>query len=839
MAKSKEKQIKKKIIIVVLIVAVLLLLFAIYRIWLNVHFLITDDLNLILEPQDKSLSIHYEEKPNVSFSVDIDNSFFCNAYCSYEFRDLSTQSTKDKGAFTSKGIGKSFEKEFQLSVDRIGSGQKIYSFDVQCNNIRTWYCLTDEKKRKRSAFVTLNYDISEYEQFLKDTLKENITKLISELAVIDVKIQRLNNRFFELGFNVNLKDIEDDKEILNNDYNALVLEFENLEIVWSKQDYLLLSELFNESSRDIILDIKQRISSINSKIDSTVGTHNSIIEELNEIDDRLRPIDETALFLNRIGNLNKHAQLLNKVKDLKLQIKQNIFTNYSFFDTKIKDIKESLDSLEKDSNKIFMNLSIESAYYLRIEEEKLCDVKGICLDKTNFSSAITNSLHINDTKVSGSCLSFESIKENYEEENTKAEELLKNYNIDDVQDILENAKSTKIDIIKKNIFNEIKNINADKESNRSLNLLINLSTIDLNFSEEINYNGFSEEEILSLMQLNLSNDAEEYYGNYCGTNELNISEYYGNKTRLNMVNDAIVANFSSRIDIKLIENYPVCCIFGECKKCCTEAECKEDPLLYPVLFLHGHSLNKDNSPDFSLDAFNKIQTKLQEDGYIGAGTITPVSDYSEIKQGEWGLSSKPLSVKGSYYLVSYYNLGSYSIATQTSENIETYAIRLKELIDLLKFRTGKDKVVIVAHSMGGLTARSYLQIFGDNNVDKLILIAVPNKGISGKVSSYCPILGEKKECNDMNEDSIFIKKLNDPLKVLKSAKIYNILGVGCDMDAKDGDGIVVKENAELNYTINYHINGACTGLKLLHTEILNIDKYPEVYERIKSILTSQ
>ena len=60
---------------------------------------------------------------------------------------------------------------------------------------------------------------------------------------------------------------------------------------------------------------------------------------------------------------------------------------------------------------------------------------------------------------------------------------------------------------------------------------------------------------------------------------------------------------------------------------------------------------------------------------------------------------------------------------------------LKELIDLLKFRTGRDKVVIVAHSMGGLVARSYMQIFGDEDVDKIIMITTPNKGVSGSVSN--------------------------------------------------------------------------------------------------------
>ena len=416
---------------------------------------------------------------------------------------------------------------------------------------------------------------------------------------------------------------------------------------------------------------------------------------------------------------------------------------------------------------------------------------------------------------------------------------MKSYNVAEVEPIIKDAKEKIIILLKKNVFGRIKNATTTG-ANNSLSILLNISNVEENITEEIDYGELSEGEALSLMQLNLTNSSKNYYESYCRIKqEFNLAEHYGNETQVKAVNDVENKNFTSRISIELTPNYPVCCVFGECKRCCTQEECKSDPSLYPVLILHGHSFNKDNSPEFSLDAFNKIQSKLQQEGYISTGTITPISDYSEIKKGEWGLPSKPIIAKGSYYLVSYYNIGGYSIATQKSESIETYAIRLKEIIDLLKFRTGKDKVNIIAHSMGSLAARSYLQIFGDDSVDKLIIISSPNNGISGKISDYCPILGEKKECNEMSAESIFIKKLNDPLKIPKNVKIYNLIGVGCDMDGSTGDGVVTKQNAELGYAENFYINGSCSGVELLHTQILDIGKYPEVYEIVKSVLKGE
>jgi len=223
---------------------------------------------------------------------------------------------------------------------------------------------------------------------------------------------------------------------------------------------------------------------------------------------------------------------------------------------------------------------------------------------------------------------------------------MKNYNYVVIADILENAKSKKTNILKKDIFNEIESINASNETKGSLNLLINISTFSSNVSEEISYGNLSESEALSLIKLSLSNSSENYFDTYCKIrHEFNISEHYGNSVGISEIPGIQERNITSRIKIELAPNYAVCCVFGECRRCCTQEECKNDPSLYPALFLHGHSLNKDNSPDFSLDAFNKIQARLQEDGYISVGAITPVSDYSEINKGEWGLSSKPISVK--------------------------------------------------------------------------------------------------------------------------------------------------------------------------------------------------
>ncbi len=56
------------------------------------------------------------------------------------------------------------------------------------------------------------------------------------------------------------------------------------------------------------------------------------------------------------------------------------------------------------------------------------------------------------------------------------------------------------------------------------------------------------------------------------------------------------------------------------------------------------------------------------------------------------------------------------------------APRLGELIDRALVQTGKEKVDIVAHSMGGILAKEYVAGFGKNQLDQLIFVGTPHLG---------------------------------------------------------------------------------------------------------------
>lgn len=281
----------------------------------------------------------------------------------------------------------------------------------------------------------------------------------------------------------------------------------------------------------------------------------------------------------------------------------------------------------------------------------------------------------------------------------------------------------------------------------------------------------------------------------------------------------------------LKEPKEICCLFGDCKECCNG--CSSNETLYPVIFLHGHDFSADVSAELNLNIFDNIQRELEKEGYLNAGTMM-VNVPEEIPEGIWKRSLLPISVKMSYYFDSVKEEGKLNILQTKKDNIDTYSIRLKNIIESVEKKTGKDKVILVTHSMGGLVARRYVQIFGEEDIHKIIMIAAPNKGITEGIYGYCVTFGEREACDDMNQGSLFLAKIEG--QKFMSADAFNIIGIGCETDGLDGDGVVQKQNGFMENAENYYVSGNCSSFTYLHSELLKPDKYPETYELVKKIL---
>ena len=673
----------------------------------------------------------------------------------------------------------------------------------------------------------------------------------------------LNQKYFELAHKVNLNELAKEKIDINDAYDKTRVSIENLRSLWAVENYLKLNQLFNGSFFETLDNIKKSIEDLDKEIDNIVELHNELLLKLSVLNKNLNELNYFLSILEDNETLDNFAINVDKFNELSSSITNNTFDDYIEISEEIDNITKQQDSIIQKSKIPSTALFFDIGYFLKFENDLLCNLKQNCEESISIISSIRNTKRFiedypNSNALKQNCNSLTELNQKYSDIRNETLSLISDKNLSfpsDIEDIANDFKENEIRKINNSYFDSFETY----KNQRFLG-----PRKSEGFSREIKFENKTDLDIIKIAEsILLKNKTELIQLSY--NQSINISLYLLSQIKISdetlaLLNKCsklkpkekievfdfrpISTNISykivSKIDTNLSDNPPICCVFNECKPCCNDESCRNDPKTFPTIFLHGHSFAKDNSPEFSLDSFNKLQSKLQEDGYLNVGIVSLYSKNEPLQAGVWGLSGKPITVKASYYYDAFRKEDKYIVVPTKSESIDTYALRLKDLIDIVKQRTSKPKVNIIAHSMGGLVARRYIQIFGEGDIDKLIMIATPNKGISGAISDYCGFIGENRECQDMQENSLFINKLNDPLKQPNKIKLYSIIGQGCQMKLGNGDGIVLTGNAKLENAELFYVNGTCGGLfgGNLHTEILNIEKYPETYRIVTEVLNA-
>lgn len=387
----------------------------------------------------------------------------------------------------------------------------------------------------------------------------------------------------------------------------------------------------------------------------------------------------------------------------------------------------------------------------------------------------------------------------------------------DYNNIVENASTSFLELTELS-----KDSNVSEETYTSIESLINKFNI---VAKELNEPFYIQD--MEKTFETIANDIVYIKENF-NKSEANFSYTILIQPEIQPIEKPFLSNYSSGRFLQTEE--PMCCYMGQCEICCMD-NCKNDPTKYPILLVHGHSFNDAISAESSLGDLRSIQEELTKDGVIDGGYII-LSNFKNT--GTFARTNKQIVFASSYYFDIYQNTEN-TISLQTkADSLDTYALRLNDIIENVKIMTNRDKVYIVAHSMGGLVTRRYMQIFGTEDVEKVVLIGTPNHGIDGFILSSCPIFGANIHCDSMDEDSLFINKLTYGEK--PNTNVSMIIGTGCITEGSVSDGIVKNESAYLPWAKNYYVDGNCTGVNFLHQSMLDIEKYPKTYQIIKEEL---
>jgi pimeloyl-ACP methyl ester carboxylesterase len=183
---------------------------------------------------------------------------------------------------------------------------------------------------------------------------------------------------------------------------------------------------------------------------------------------------------------------------------------------------------------------------------------------------------------------------------------------------------------------------------------------------------------------------------------------------------------------------------------------------WPVLFIHGFC----SSADTWADTLPQLSTRRY-------GTDVPRVYESEIGKAA---SKTQVAVGTTTFRIDFSDLkGGFDLLAIANVPTTRKAGELKAVIDAIKKFTGAPKVILVAHSLGGLAARAYVQGIGRNragavipyanDIGALIMISTPNQGsvlanLSGRPDAQACTLADTENLRDLQPSSPFLADLN-------------------------------------------------------------------------------
>ncbi|MGB4974410.1 MAG: alpha/beta fold hydrolase, partial [Cyclobacteriaceae bacterium] len=159
---------------------------------------------------------------------------------------------------------------------------------------------------------------------------------------------------------------------------------------------------------------------------------------------------------------------------------------------------------------------------------------------------------------------------------------------------------------------------------------------------------------------------------------------------------------------------------------------------YPIIFIHGLRGCADSWIEFYNNALNQgwsygghLKYNLNSDQNFGNSTLNDVHDFNvQLQSADFYLLNFNVTVNG----ISQGSSPSSDATLSNQSAIVKQGYALGKAIKKVLQATGKDRVILVGHSMGGLCAREYLQnpsnwqSDGQHHIAKLVTLGTPHGG---------------------------------------------------------------------------------------------------------------
>ncbi|MGV8162289.1 MAG: alpha/beta fold hydrolase [Candidatus Nanoarchaeia archaeon] len=811
---------KKTIKLLLLILVALVIISGIYFNYLKARFAVKEDLEVDIGARHLSFDFTKDNPAKIAVPINIDTSSLCRATCTEQLINTKSNNIVFSKNFTFKKI---YREEYEQIIypSILGEGQEIYVFSVSCTNIQTTNCPAQERSITKDVIITIDRRLTREEKNLKasqeETLNFTYSTLNSGLSKINESSQIISKMKYakknDLEDNANLARIESEK------FKATLLLIDE---TWLTRDHELMAEKINEKN---ITSAAQEFNAITSYLleetSARIPIHNSAVNQSYEL---------SSSIIRREYSLNEGKQFLTPTysalnSDLKnsksllffvtRSIKNKDFSKYSDLLLVLSNVNNTLNQFD---NKYLTQLSnntqiVRADFDLIYSEEENCAItnqslacnKNSSVELFNFSS---NNYFEVSNKISNICSRYSKLSDERAQLYLSISQKRMNLSAELISQI--NSEEAKYKLYLLNKHKEELSTRNDSSAQRAIQVINNyIFLIESEYGTIINES--------SSFSFNYSLFTYFLPSNFILTNMTDCFYPSIKIDEINLSYEEFPKLTYSKYNYAYSQLVPLCCFDDKCVPCLNDSTTN-----YPLVMVHGHGFYSKNEPISPSQVYNNLQLQLLADNlYIPGGILR---EQEPIRKDTLGLVNASISYKASYYPEDLLN----------NESISSFADRLNVIIQKAKQETGKDKVIIMAHSMGGLVTREYLNLYGSEDIDKIIIIGTPNKGVTSETVAFCKLFGRNLECDEMHKDSKFIKKISNVSNPL--VPVYTIRGVGCFTFGKDGDGIVQSESVLLPYAQNYDFNGSCSVLGDFHTSLPDSEQYPSIYNKIKELL---
>lgn len=777
----------KKIKVALLSFIIIFLIIGAFYTYRKLNLMIKEDVILEVDNNYASIWLKYGEVYEFEAKAEINNYWLCTAICEQRVIDIDTGFNLTNETFY---VTNNKKKSVSAVVTpRKGYGQSIYQYEIKCQNIPSSRCPAGNGTYVRKSTLIINHEPSDAQKGVITQTVYLFNNISHNTAYSERNIDNATNILYNVDVNFpeqmkteaikysrildNLKNSE--RQIIND---------------WNNDDYERahgkISSIYAQSN-----ELLHNTSALMDNILSVIEKHNTIVRtHRNNLNKAIIIKEMLRYYPGAIAEFKNDAMTGLSVVNINT-LKMNKLDNY---DSLVREALLESVTIDETINLFDSEIAETKHDYvdLYLADRLSCNVIGCNATRMDYTL-----LSIDDAK--NRCVLYQNIAPSFFAAKNMTKENREGYN--GSLPIIDEEEKAYIAYLLNNMQVNDSSINSRIEHYISM---LNATSLDNSIFSANNLIYYSLD--FQPMIISLNNIAA-----YCSRAEQDFSfdtfSIYGQ----------IIPELEQQVNVDTIgEPVHKCCAYGKCRQCGSD---KKNPLI----LLHGHSFNQKNSAYQSTDIFNQLESMLSLKEYVSLGIWEPYADPKNVIQTN-------VLFKPTYYITTYIDVLGTSTIQSKDESIEEYSERLKNTIDNIKLITGSDKVDIVAHSMGGLVTRRYIQKYGPGSIEHLILIGTPNNGITDRVYGACKLFGNEKECDEMHQGSVFMKKLNESYLMPKTSLI---IGRGCDMQGKDGDGVVTAESSRLGNYKTYYIEGNCTSASFLHNGMLNRQ---EVAHRIMDII---